>query len=353
MGNYPKALSYYGKALEIAQHSRPSNHPDLARFYNNIGEVHAKMGNYLKALSYYEKNLEISKQSLPSNHPDLAYSYNNIGLVHEDIGNYSKAHTYYERAIQLGEQSLSSNHPNLQKLPAKITKKLTGFVRSPAVKCQELHRGIGSVQREYCFHESSEIQGNQSFPYRIVRPGKNNQQAIYTSETPQFINQIEELEYIFQNYVIQTNTVVVLRDNLRNIADQQQAELVSVIGIKLGEKIEDFAKYTCIYLVSYYKNNQIVIYDLTTPEFSKPIDELQFIFNNYVIVTDTIVMLRDNLRHLLGFNQSQDGQTLIASIDIKLAGIITLMNSFINFMKEKKTLNVFLDEPFDDLFFLN
>ncbi|CAF4374427.1 unnamed protein product, partial [Adineta steineri] len=36
----------------------------------------------------------------------------------------------------------------------------------------------------------------------------------------QFINQIEELEYIFQNYVIQTNTVVVLRDNLRNIADQ-------------------------------------------------------------------------------------------------------------------------------------
>ncbi|CAF1236676.1 unnamed protein product [Adineta steineri] len=330
MGNYPKALSYYGKALEIAQHSRPSNHPDLARFYNNIGEVHAKMGNYLKALSYYEKNLEISKQSLPSNHPDLAYSYNNIGLVHEDIGNYSKAHTYYERAIQLGEQSLSSNHPNLQKLPAKITKKLTGFVRSPAVKCQELHRGIGSVQREYCFHESSEIQGNQSFPYRIVRPGKNNQQAIYTSETPQFINQIEELEYIFQNYVIQTNTVVVLRDNLRNIADQQQAELVSVIGIKLG-----------------------VIYDSTTPEFSKPIDELQFIFNNYVIVTDTIVMLRDNLRHLLGFNQSQDGQTLIASIDIKLAGIITLMNSFINFMKEKKTLNVFLDEPFDDLFFLN
>ncbi|CAF3886826.1 unnamed protein product, partial [Adineta steineri] len=108
-----------------------------------------------------------------------------------------------------------------------------------------------------------------------------------------------------------------------------------------------------IYLVSYYKNNQIVIYDSTTPEFSKPIDELQFIFNNYVIVTDTIVMLRDNLRHLLGFNQSQDGQTLIASIDIKLAGIITLMNSFINFMKEKKTLNVFLDEPFDDLFFLN
>ncbi|CAF1580572.1 unnamed protein product [Adineta steineri] len=72
------------------------------------------MGDYPKALSYYEKDLEISRQSLPPNHPDLASSYNNIGLVYENMGNYSKARTYYERAIQIGEQSLPSNHPTLQ-----------------------------------------------------------------------------------------------------------------------------------------------------------------------------------------------------------------------------------------------
>ena len=42
--------------------------------------VYYKMGEYLKALSYYENALGIRQQSLPSNHPDLAKSYNNIGL---------------------------------------------------------------------------------------------------------------------------------------------------------------------------------------------------------------------------------------------------------------------------------
>ena len=47
--------------------------------YNNIGNVYDNMGEYPKALSYYEKALAIRQQSLPSNHPDLAASYNNIG----------------------------------------------------------------------------------------------------------------------------------------------------------------------------------------------------------------------------------------------------------------------------------
>ena len=38
MGEYPKALSYYEKALAIQQQSLPSNHPDLALSYSNIGE---------------------------------------------------------------------------------------------------------------------------------------------------------------------------------------------------------------------------------------------------------------------------------------------------------------------------
>ena len=84
MGEYSKALSYYEKALEIRKQSLPSNHPDLALSYNNIGAVYYNMGEYSKALSSFEKALEIRKQSLPSNHPDLAKSYNNIGTVYSE-----------------------------------------------------------------------------------------------------------------------------------------------------------------------------------------------------------------------------------------------------------------------------
>jgi len=72
------------------------------------------MGKYPQALSSHVKALEIQQQSLPSNHPDLALSYTNIGLAFESIHNYSKACSFYERAVNIGQQSLPPNHPNLQ-----------------------------------------------------------------------------------------------------------------------------------------------------------------------------------------------------------------------------------------------
>jgi tetratricopeptide (TPR) repeat protein len=113
-GEYKEAITLYEKALEIRQQSLPSNHPDLAMSYNNIGNVCKNMGEYSKALSSHEKALEIKQQSLPPNHPDLAASYNNIGLVYYSMGEYSKARSFYERAVNIGQQSLPSNHPNLQ-----------------------------------------------------------------------------------------------------------------------------------------------------------------------------------------------------------------------------------------------
>ena len=79
-----------------------------------MGLVHSNMGDYPKALSYYEKALEIQKHSLPSNHPDLGKSYNNIGSVYSNMGDYPKARSFYERAVEIGQHSLPPNHPHLQ-----------------------------------------------------------------------------------------------------------------------------------------------------------------------------------------------------------------------------------------------
>ena len=76
----------------------------------------SRMGDYPKALSSYEKALAIKQQSLPSNHPDLGawVTYNNIGTVYENMADYTKARSFYERAVNIGQQSLPANHPNLQ-----------------------------------------------------------------------------------------------------------------------------------------------------------------------------------------------------------------------------------------------
>ncbi len=78
------------------------------------------MGDYPKALSYYEKTLEIRQTTLPPNHPDLATSYNNIGSVYDSMGDYPKAVSYLEHAADILQHSSSPNHSHVQSVRASI-----------------------------------------------------------------------------------------------------------------------------------------------------------------------------------------------------------------------------------------
>ncbi|CAF0874067.1 unnamed protein product [Adineta steineri] len=113
MGECSKALSYYEKALEIRQKHLPSNHPNLATLYNNIGRLYDKTEEYSKAISFHEKALEIYQKTLPSNHPSLTTSYNDIGSVYNNMGQYSKALFFHEKALEIREKTLPSNHSDL------------------------------------------------------------------------------------------------------------------------------------------------------------------------------------------------------------------------------------------------
>ncbi|CAF4565652.1 unnamed protein product [Rotaria sp. Silwood2] len=112
MGEYSKALLYYGRDLEISQKALPPNHPDLATSYLNIGSVYYSTREYSKALSSYERSLEIKKIALPPNHPSLASSYNNSGMVYINMGEYSKALSSYERSLEIRKIALPPNHPD-------------------------------------------------------------------------------------------------------------------------------------------------------------------------------------------------------------------------------------------------
>ncbi|CAF4908346.1 unnamed protein product, partial [Rotaria magnacalcarata] len=70
------ALEYYTKALETQQKCLPSNHPDIAACYNNIGIILKHQGNDEDALTYFQRALEMRKQYLPENHIDIADSLN-------------------------------------------------------------------------------------------------------------------------------------------------------------------------------------------------------------------------------------------------------------------------------------
>ena len=82
----------------------------MAQSYNNIGAVYADQRNYPLALEYYEKALEIWKSVLGEKHPDAALSYNNIGYCYSNQGNYPLAMEYYEKALEIWESIFGEVH---------------------------------------------------------------------------------------------------------------------------------------------------------------------------------------------------------------------------------------------------
>ena len=113
MGEYPKALSYYEKALAIQQQSLPSNHPDLAIILN-IGNVYmTRWVNIQKHFRLTKKHLQFNNNHfLPIILIWLDPTTTSV-MVYFNMGEYPKALSSYEKALAIQQQSLPSNHPDL------------------------------------------------------------------------------------------------------------------------------------------------------------------------------------------------------------------------------------------------
>lgn len=112
LGDYPKALEYYEKSLEISEKILGEDHPSTSSSYNNIGLVYKKMEEYAKALEYFQKSLAICETILGTDHPEAATSNNNIGGVYESLGEYAKALGCHKRALTIREIVFGHDHPD-------------------------------------------------------------------------------------------------------------------------------------------------------------------------------------------------------------------------------------------------
>ena len=111
-GNYPKALEFYTKALNIEEKVLGKDHPYTATAYGNIGAIYDKMSNYSKALEFYMKALNISEEKLGKDHPNTTIIYNSIGSAYRNIGNYPRALYFYTKALKTREKILGKDHPD-------------------------------------------------------------------------------------------------------------------------------------------------------------------------------------------------------------------------------------------------
>ncbi|MDM8548956.1 CHAT domain-containing tetratricopeptide repeat protein, partial [Desulfobacterales bacterium HSG2] len=100
LGQYDKALTYYGQALAIRKEigDRRGEGSDLS----NIGVVYGNLGQYDKALTYHGQALAIRKEI--GDRRGEGSDLSNIGVVYYDLGQYDKALTYYEQALAIDRE---------------------------------------------------------------------------------------------------------------------------------------------------------------------------------------------------------------------------------------------------------
>lgn len=98
----------------------PSDHPDMAASFNNIGTVYMACQQYDVAMENHERALNIRIESLPCKHPNIALSYENIGSVHERNGELQKAMVNYKKASDIYCHSLPLQHPNVIEIKKSI-----------------------------------------------------------------------------------------------------------------------------------------------------------------------------------------------------------------------------------------
>ena len=112
-GMYKEALSRYTLLIALSETIYGQEHAITATAYHDIGEVYRNLCDYPKALEYNIKALDIRKKLLGEKHVDTAESYNDTGLVYIFQGKYDKASELFQKAKTIYEEVVGPNHPSL------------------------------------------------------------------------------------------------------------------------------------------------------------------------------------------------------------------------------------------------
>lgn len=110
IADYSIALDFYWQALELGKEVFGTEDPEIATFYNNIGNIYDRQGNYERALEFYLMDLKLTVKHFGMEHPYTATSFNNIGEVYRIIANFEKAEEYHRKAMDIREKCFGVEH---------------------------------------------------------------------------------------------------------------------------------------------------------------------------------------------------------------------------------------------------
>lgn len=110
MEEYERAESLYEESLRINKAQKGEKDPDTIKIYNNLAYIYDKMGEDSKAEDLYEKSLKFRLEVFGEKALETASSYNNLGGFYESRKKYKQAEDLYKKSLQIRETTLGSDH---------------------------------------------------------------------------------------------------------------------------------------------------------------------------------------------------------------------------------------------------
>jgi len=99
VGNYPRALEFYGRALGLKEELRDRR--GMAATLGNMAVVHAHTGDFVRALALFERALAIEEEG--GDAEEIAVTLANMGTLRLSLGDYARALELHRRSLEVLE----------------------------------------------------------------------------------------------------------------------------------------------------------------------------------------------------------------------------------------------------------
>ncbi len=109
-GNLDTATEELLLAASIIEKNLGSEHPDLGRVFNSIGNLYLSKKDYEQSEKYHRKALSLKENSLSAGHTSIAHSCNNLADVLVEQGKYEEAKALFERAYSIWSDNYGTHH---------------------------------------------------------------------------------------------------------------------------------------------------------------------------------------------------------------------------------------------------
>ena len=100
-GEYDRAVVVAKKALEVAEKSVGTDHPDVATSLNNLAELYTTRGQYAQAEPLYKRSLAIMEKALGPDHPNVATGLENLAAIYRATKRDEEAETLEQRVARI------------------------------------------------------------------------------------------------------------------------------------------------------------------------------------------------------------------------------------------------------------